>query len=110
MSIGTSQPPLDVQPPAAEGRPHPYMRWHKRVLGFCLVIFALELGFFLVAFPWRAEWEMNWIPVHSRRFAQFWLSGYFRGAVSGLGLLDLWVAGAELSRQVSALFARKTKP
>lgn len=76
------------------------LRWHRRVLGFCLVIFALELGLFLLAFPWRREWEMSWIPVHSPRLAGIWMSAYFRGAISGLGLLNLLVATAELSRQV----------
>jgi hypothetical protein len=82
---------------------HRILRWHKRVLGFCLVIFALEIGLFLLAFPWRREWEMSWIPVHSRSLAGLWMSYYFRGAISGLGLLNLAVAMAELSKQLKAL-------
>ncbi len=84
------------------------LRWHRRVLGFCLVIFALELGLFLLAFPWRPEWEMSWIPVHSKRLAPIWMSPYFRGVVSGLGLLNLGVAFAELGRQIQ--FFRRPRP
>jgi hypothetical protein len=33
-----------------------------------------------------------------------WLSPYLRGAVSGLGILDVYIAFAELFRQVKAAF------
>lgn len=95
MNIETPNEP--ARPVSASDR---VLRWHRRVLGFCLVIFALELGLFLLAFPWRPEWEMSWIPVHSRRLAAVWESPYFRGLVSGLGLLNLTVAIAELTRQI----------
>jgi hypothetical protein len=83
------------------------LRWHRRVLGFCLVIFALERGLFLVFFPWRRDWEMSWVPLHSPRLAALWMSSYFRGAISGLGLLNIAVAAAEFSRQVK-LFKRRS--
>src|ERR1700761_1868515 len=82
------------------------LRWHRRVLGFCLVVFALELGLFLLFFPWRRDWEMSWIPVHSPTLAAIWMSPYFRGAISGLGLLNLAVAATEFSRQIK-IFQRR---
>lgn len=85
------------------------LRWHRRVLGICLVIFALELGLFLLVYPWRRDWEMSWVPVHSASLAAVWMSPYFRGAISGLGLLNLAVAAAELSRQVK-MFGRTARP
>ncbi len=85
--------------------PHRFMRWHRRVLGFCLVIFAMELGLFLVVFPWRPEWEFNWVPVTFPRLFKLWNNSYIRGLVSGLGLLDVYVALAELYRQLKSLFA-----
>lgn len=84
------------------------LRWNRRVLGICLVIFALELGLFLLVFPWRRDWEMSWIPVHSPKLAAVWMSPFFRGALSGLGLLNLGVAAAEFSRQVK-MFGRGGK-
>jgi len=95
-----------TQEPTIVAKPNRFVRWHRRVLGFCLVIFALELGLFLVIFPWRPEWELNWVPVHSPRFANLWLSKYFRGAVSGLGLLNVYVALAELYKQLKLMFAQ----
>lgn len=79
-------------------------RWHSRVLGFCLVIFALQIGIFLTAFPWTLWWEMNWIPVHSPKMSDFWMNRFFRGAVSGLGLLNVYVAFGELFKQLKSIF------
>jgi hypothetical protein len=84
------------------------LRWHRRVLGICLIIFALELGLFLLVYPWRRDWEMSWIPVHSPSLAAVWMSAYFRGAISGLGLLNLAVAAAEFSKQVK-MFGRSNR-
>jgi hypothetical protein len=98
--------PASVAPPEPSRNPRPtrFLRWHQRVLGFCLVIFALELGLFLLVFPWLSSWNMSWIPVHSPELTSLWMSRYFRGALSGLGLLNLYIAFAELLRQIRALF------
>ncbi len=90
-----------AQPPARPGR---FMQWHKRILGFCLVVFAFELGLFLVIFPWLRVWGMNWVPVHSPDLSHVWMSRYFRGAVSGLGFLNIYIAVAEAGRQLRLLF------
>jgi hypothetical protein len=93
-----SSPTTSHSPPATKSTR--FARWHRRVLGFCLVIFALELGLFLVVFPWLRSWDLNWVPVHSRKFAELWMSPYFRGALSGLGLLNIYIAIAEFARQL----------
>ncbi len=90
--------------PPNSSKPSRFLRWHQRVLGFCLVIFAFELGLFLLVFPWLRSWELNWVPVHSPTFSDLWMSRYFRGAVSGLGLLDIYIACGELVRQFKGLF------
>jgi hypothetical protein len=70
------------------------------------VIFSFELGAFLVVFPWLSNWDISWVPIHSPVFSNLWMSPYFRGALSGLGLLDLWVAFVELGRQFKSLFGK----
>jgi hypothetical protein len=92
-SAATSAPP----PTTSSTR---FMRWHRRVLGFCLVIFVFELGLFLLVFPWLRSWDLNWVPIHSPRFAELWMNRYFRGALSGLGLLNIYIAVAEFARQL----------
>lgn len=83
------------------------MRWRRRVLGFCLVIFAFELGLFLLVFPWLRSWDLNWVPLHSPTYAAIWSSHYFRGALSGLGLLNIYIAVVELIRQLKSLFSAR---
>ena len=83
-----------------------FMTWHRRVLGFCLVVFALELGLPLIFVPWTRIWEVSLFPIHSTILARVWMSGFFRGALSGLGLLNVYVALAELSKQLSSLFGQ----
>jgi hypothetical protein len=80
-------------------------KWHRRVLAFCAIIFALELGLFLVVFPWLQAWDANWVTAQSPRISEIWLSPYFRGAISGLGLLNIYIALAELFEQLKSLFA-----
>jgi hypothetical protein len=85
----------------------PFVRWHRRILGICLIIFAFELGLFLLVFPWLPSWDLNWIPLHSRVLSDLWMNQYFRGALSGLGLLNIYVAVIEAGRQVLTAFSRK---
>lgn len=99
MSAPPNTAPPEIKPPR-------FMKWHRRVLGFCLVIFAFELGLFLLVFPWMPHWGASWVPLHWPSFSSVWMSRYFRGALSGLGLLNIYVALAELLRQLGSLFAK----
>lgn len=65
------------------------------------MIFCFELGLFLLIYPWTEGWASNYfafvvpdrlIPV----WQDIWANPYFRGAVSGVGVVNLWVAVAEL--------------
>jgi hypothetical protein len=96
-----SAPSPAAPPPVKPGR---FARWHRRILGICLVIFAFELGLFLLVFPWLRAWDMNWVAVHSPHLAHIWMSRYFRGALSGLGLLNIYVALSEAGKQLKSLF------
>ncbi|HZS53597.1 MAG TPA: hypothetical protein VFA65_04285 [Bryobacteraceae bacterium] len=82
-----------------------FARWHRRVLGFCMIIFALEIGVFLTVFPWLSNWDQSWVPLHSPRFADFWTSPYFRAGLSGLGLLNIYIAASELLSQLKSIFS-----
>lgn len=93
----------------APAKPSRFLRWHRRVLGVCLVIFAFELGIVLVILPWYGDyWELSWIPVHSPKLAVLWMSPYLRGALSGLGLLNIYVAIAEAVKQIKSLVPHPT--
>lgn len=105
----STQTPAQPIPPAS-AKPSGFVRWQRRILGFCLVIFAFEIGMFLIVFPWLRSWDLNWVPLHSQRLSDIWMSRYFRGALSGLGLLNVYVAFVELVRQLKALFGEAKSP
>jgi hypothetical protein len=64
------------------------------------VILRLYVGALVVLLPWRSLWTTNaWIN-YWPAVANFLAQGWVRGLVSGLGLLNIWIA-------CSALFRRK---
>ena len=73
-----------------------------------MVIFALEIGLFLMVFPWLSNWDQSWIPVHSPQLAGLWMSTYFRALLSGLGLLNICIAGLELLSQLKSIFSAQS--
>jgi hypothetical protein len=98
MSAPSAPPPV---------RPRGFLKWHQRVLGIFLIVIAFEIGLLLLIAPWLSRWETSWMPTFSHRFSVIWISPYFRGTLSGLGLLNLYVSLNEAARQVTALFVKK---
>jgi len=81
-----------TQRPASSGR------WYYRLFGLLLALACFEIGLFLVAFPWSRYWDTNYFSWLSPEWHEIWLSPYLRGAVSGLGLVNLYVTLAEVFR------------
>jgi len=107
MSTEPQVVPAPVPPKGAEPTsksPRRFVKWHQRILGFCFAIFALELGLFLVVFPWLNSWDLNWVPLQSPNWRAIWMNPYFRGGLSGLGMVNLYIGLAELMRQLRSLF------
>ncbi len=46
--------------------------------------------------PWSAFWDRNYFVEWSASFGALLTSNYTRGAISGLGLLNVWAALGEL--------------
>ena len=64
---------------------------------FC--VFCIELGLFLLFYPWLGHlWERNWLLRFRPEWTAFLMSEEFRGAVSGLGILNLFVGLIETFR------------
>lgn len=47
--------------------------------------------------PWSAFWDRNYFVDASSRVGHLLTSNYTRGALTGLGLLNVWAAVAELA-------------
>lgn len=62
-----------------------------------IVLVCLEVGLSLLVLPWTPLWLNNFFAAIPR-IQFFWPNPYFRGAVSGLGLINLLVAWDESRR------------
>ena len=63
----------------------------------------LEIGLLLVLIPWSRFWEHNYFADLMPAVQFVITNNYVRGAVSGLGLVNIWIALAELG----AIIARR---
>ena len=69
--------------------------WLQRLFVIVYVVFCIELGIALIALPWHPVWNNNKLLVHWPALRHVLQHGFVRGAVSGLGLLDLWLGISE---------------
>jgi hypothetical protein len=82
--------------------------WQAKLASLLFAFFCFELGAFFIVFPWTTYWDhhaFSWIAPDSPKqlaLAQWWhgmwLSPAFRGAVSGLGLVNLYIAFVSVFR------------
>lgn len=86
-------------PPAPAGTlpPRGY-RWYHKMSAILLVTFCIEIGLFLLIFPWTDYWETNYFAQLVPRWHVYWYNSYVRGAVSGLGGLNLYISLIEIFR------------
>jgi hypothetical protein len=85
--------------------------WSQRLGSVLVIIICLELGLFLLIYPWSDGWSDNYfawaVPGGIRAtWHAFWNNGFVRGGVSGVGAVNLWIAVSEVFR----LFARNSSP
>lgn len=69
-----------------------------------LIAFFLEVGFALVVVPWSSFWDRNYFAQALPFVSTFITNDFVRGAVTGLGLVNLIVGLSELG---SLLFAAR---
>ena len=72
-------------------------RWYHKASAVAGAVFCFELGVFLLVYPWIGNWDplAAWLPVWAR---PFWVNSWFRGAVSGLGALNIYISFTEVFR------------
>lgn len=70
----------------------------NRLIAVAFILFCFEIGLFLVFVPWSPLWEHNVLLSYSRPLRNLLLNNFFRGAVSGLGVIDLVLGFSELGR------------
>ena len=75
--------------------------WLSRLL---FVVFYLEVGFALVVVPWSAFWDRNYFAQTLPLVRSIITNDFVRGAISGLGLINICLGISEL---VAMLMARR---
>jgi len=77
----------------------PRYRWYHVAWALIFIVFCMELGITLVVFPWTDFWDRSFLLASlAPDWRSYWDSAYLRGAVSGLGLLNIYIALAEIFR------------
>jgi hypothetical protein len=87
--------PAGMQPTLV---PRPAYRWYHKAAAVMTAIFCFELGVFLLVFPWVSEWNVSYSSLLPPWAREWWLNSYFRGAISGLGLLNIYISFVEVFR------------
>lgn len=71
----------------------------NRALQVLLILLCYVLGVVLVFVPWSGRfWERNYLLEQHPGLIPYLLNPYLRGAISGLGVLDVLIAVAALRR------------
>jgi hypothetical protein len=66
--------------------------WLRRIELFLYVILRIYIGVIVLVLPWTPLWASNHLFNYFPRLSAIFLSGAVRGIISGLGLLNLWIA------------------
>lgn len=79
--------PVLVAPPVANRE----SVWGKRLKLIVFVLFCIELGMLLTVLPWTRVWGENSLLVSYPILRAFLRHDFVRGAITGLGLIDVWL-------------------
>ena len=97
--------PPDPTPPAPAGTvqapiavPRPTYHWYHKMSAVVFITFCLEIGLFLLIFPWTEYWDGNYFSSLMPQMKNYWDNLYVRGAVSGLGVVNLYISFVETFR------------
>ena len=67
----------------------------RRIGAVLYVLLCIEIGTFLLILPWSAIWDRNLLLNFYPSVRPVYMSAYLRGAISGLGLVNLWLGIAQ---------------
>jgi hypothetical protein len=95
-SEGIPLPPAAVEPHEAVPAPAPVFRWYHKVSAVLFITLCLDIGLFLLICPWTEYWDNFAAFVHAWR--PYLDNMYMRGAISGLGVVNLYISLGEVFR------------
>jgi hypothetical protein len=89
--MSPSESILSSKPNDAAVRAKGWERVRKRLGAALYIALCVEIGVFLLLMPWSAIWSRSLLLGHYPLIRPLLMSPYLRGAVSGLGLVNLWL-------------------
>ena len=99
VSPAPARGPVPVLAPASDGQPVPrhapqrIPRWLERAELFLRVLLRIYIGLAVCYAPWsHMFWDQNPLFLQYPTLSIYAANGAVRGIVSGLGLLNLWIA------------------
>jgi hypothetical protein len=85
-------------PPAAQAAPQHEDQPANRWLAILYILFCFEVGVFLFMLPWVPFWSRNFFVGRFHWVSAIVTDYFVRGAVSGIGLADVFLAFQEIWR------------
>ena len=82
----------------------------SRLLTVIYIVFCFEMGVFLIVLPWVSLWSKNFFVGEFPWVSAIAMNYFVRGAISGLGLADVWLAIYEFWRLRGQLGLIHTRP
>jgi hypothetical protein len=79
-----------------------------RVARVLFLLIWVELGLVLVLVPWSEIWEANYFLVRFPAIDLALRSAYLRGAISGLGVMNIFLALESFRRRVAPVVAKRS--
>jgi len=78
----------------------------NRLMRVVLLLIWLELGLGLILVPWSEIWDINYFLYQYPSLGLFVKNPYLRGAISGLGVMNVFLALEAFRRRSSAVASR----
>jgi hypothetical protein len=72
------------------------------------VAFFIEVGLLLIVLPWSPFWDHNYFALTRPALRGFLTNNFVRGAVTGLGFVNLYAGFADLALVFAARERRDT--
>jgi hypothetical protein len=92
-SVHSNVTPFPAPAAAAEaaGHAHHLPVWMARSMMIVFVAFCIEIGLVMITAPWVPHlWDENGLVMAYPQLRAFLAHNFVRGAVTGMGILDIW--------------------
>ena len=78
----------------------------NRIFRVVILLFWLELGLVLILVPWLEVWEANYFLYQYPVLGVFAKNPFLRGAISGLGVMNVFLSIGAYRRSSSVVATR----